>query len=88
MVSQPTRSVRISTHRRRVSVEEPGGGCQSLSYPGVLLIGYEDGRKAYEKWVPFGTDASESDDERLIEALQEALRWQNREQGGFTTDVP
>jgi hypothetical protein len=79
------RSVRITTHRRRVTVEEPGGECLSLSYPGVLLTGYEDGRKAYEKWVPFGADASESDDEKLIEALQEALRWQN---GTAGTETP
>ncbi|HET6499391.1 MAG TPA: hypothetical protein VFG87_01400 [Amycolatopsis sp.] len=67
-----------------MTVELPDGRQAELSYPGLLLTGYEGDRRAYERWVPLGSESSEStqsDDERLVQALAEALRWQNRETG-------
>ncbi|HKS43604.1 MAG TPA: hypothetical protein VJT49_00550 [Amycolatopsis sp.] len=73
------RSVRVTLHCQRVTVELPDGKRATLSYPGVLLAAYEDGEKVHEKWVPLGAESSQADDERLIEALHEAFLWQNGE---------
>jgi hypothetical protein len=78
------RSVRVCLACRKVTVELPDGRQAELSYPGLLLTGYEGDRQAYERWVPLGPESSEyaeSDDERLVQALAEALRWQHRETG-------
>ncbi|NIH87568.1 hypothetical protein [Amycolatopsis granulosa] len=66
---------------RRVEVAGPDGEPLSLSYPGLLLTGYEDGREVCRRWVPLGRDPSFADDERLIEALHAATLWQNHESG-------
>ncbi|GAA4669611.1 MULTISPECIES: hypothetical protein [Amycolatopsis] len=71
------RAVRVAVHLKRVTVDS--GGCPvSLAYPGILLTGYEDGRQVRERWVPFGDDPSEEDDERLVEALHHAVLWQEQ----------
>lgn len=74
------RSVRVTPQCRQVTVDLPDGGRTSLSYPGLLLTAYEGDRKVYEKWVPLGTESSEHDDERFIEALHEAYHWQTWEE--------
>ena len=74
-----SRSVRLAFHRQRVTVEMPDGRRASMSYPGMLVSGYEEGRKVYEKWLPLARESTEVDDERLIEALHEAILWQNYE---------
>jgi len=71
------RQVRVATHVRRVEVDGPGGEPVTLSYPGMLLTGYEDDRKVFERWIPTSDDPDGSDDERLIEAMHEATLWQN-----------
>jgi hypothetical protein len=73
------RWVQVSLHRERVTVESADGRRVSLSYPGILLTGFEDERKVCQRWVPLGAEASETDDERLIEALRTALLWQDRD---------
>lgn len=73
------RAVHVEVHLKRVTVEVDGR-LVSLSYPGILLTGYEDGERVGERWVPFGDDPSEEDDERLVQALHQALRWQNHEE--------
>lgn len=72
------RAVQMKVHLRRVTVVS-GGRQVFLSYPGILLTGCEDGKQVCERWVPFGDDPSEEDDERLIEALHHALLWQEHE---------
>jgi hypothetical protein len=72
------RAVRVEVHLKRVAVDA-GGRKIPLSYPGILLTGFEDGKQVCERWVPFGDDPSEEDDERLIEALHHALLWQEHE---------
>lgn len=66
------RSVRMSVQRKQVTVESG----TSLSYPGILLIGFEDEEPVCERWVPFGDEPTEEDDERLIEELRGAMLWQ------------
>jgi hypothetical protein len=73
------RRVRIDVHWRRISVDSAGHGQASLSYPGVLLTGYENGEKVCERWVPLGPEPSEADDERLIQALHGAWLWQHHQ---------
>ncbi|HVV12934.1 hypothetical protein [Amycolatopsis sp.] len=71
----------MSVHCRQVRVETGDGRRVSLSYPGILLTGFEDGNQVFERWVPFGAEPTEEDDERLVEALHEALVWQERPSG-------
>lgn len=73
------RWVRVTVHLRQVSVDSGDGRVVSLSYPGILLTGFEDGEKVCERWVPFGADPTEEDDERLIQALHGALMWQEHQ---------
>ncbi|MFD4198256.1 MULTISPECIES: hypothetical protein [Amycolatopsis] len=73
------RQVRVAMHRRRVDVDGPDGEPVTLSYPGMLLTGYEDGREVCQRWIPLGNEPSVSDDERLIAALHAAMRWQNND---------
>ncbi|MTD52694.1 hypothetical protein [Amycolatopsis pithecellobii] len=68
------RAVHVAVQLRQVTVDA-GDREVSLSYPGILLTGYEDGEQVWERWVPFGEDPSEEDDERLIEELHRALLW-------------
>lgn len=72
------RAVRVKVHLKQVTVRS-GGRQVSLSYPGILLAGFEDGKQVCERWVPFGDDPSEEDDERLVEALHDALLWQEHD---------
>lgn len=72
------RAVHVKVHLRQVTVRS-GGREVSLSYPGILLTGFEDGKQVCERWVPFGDDPSEEDDERLVEALHHALLWQEHQ---------
>ena len=72
------RAVRVALQLKHVTVD--AGRCPvSLSYPGILLAGYEDGGLVAQRWVPFGEDPSEEDDERLVEALHRAILWEERE---------
>ncbi|WP_236789036.1 hypothetical protein [Amycolatopsis sp. GM8] len=72
------RAVHVAVQLRQVTVDA-GGREISLSYPGILLTGFEDGQQAWERWVPFGEHPTEEDDERLIQALHRALLWQQQE---------
>ncbi|WP_191248391.1 hypothetical protein [Amycolatopsis deserti] len=71
------RQVRVAMHLRRVDVDGPDGEPVTLSYPGMLLTGYEDGCKVCERWIPLGGEPSVADDEVLIDALHAAMLWQN-----------
>ena len=73
------RSVKMSVERKQVTVESPDGRQVSVSYPGILLVGYDGDTAVCERWVPFGEDPTEEDDERLIQALHAALLWQQHE---------
>lgn len=75
--SRGVRQVRVTMQLRRVDVDGPDGEPVSLSYPGMLLTGYEDGRKVCEHWIPLGAEPSVADDERLIDVLHAAMEWQN-----------
>ncbi|GHF21336.1 hypothetical protein GCM10017786_64120 [Amycolatopsis deserti] len=67
----------MAMHLRRVDVDGPDGEPVTLSYPGMLLTGYEDGCKVCERWIPLGGEPSVADDEVLIDALHAAMLWQN-----------
>ncbi|HVW41531.1 MAG TPA: hypothetical protein VHC18_09295 [Amycolatopsis sp.] len=69
----------MSIQHKQVTVEGPDGTQVSVTYPGILLVGYEDDVPVGERWIPFGEDPTEEDDERLIEALHTALLWQQHE---------
>ncbi|HJQ47310.1 MAG TPA: hypothetical protein VJ870_13495 [Amycolatopsis sp.] len=69
----------MSVQYKQVTVESPDGSRVSVSYPGILLVGYEDGVEVGERWIPFGENPTHEDDERLIEALRRALLWQHHE---------
>ncbi|WP_243770199.1 hypothetical protein [Amycolatopsis acidicola] len=71
--------MRVTVHCRQVRVEAGDGRQVSLSYPGILLSGFEDGKAVCERWVPFGAEPTEEDDERLVEALHQALLWQEHQ---------
>ncbi|MEV6876423.1 hypothetical protein [Amycolatopsis sp. NPDC051128] len=81
------RWVSVRLQHRHISFDDgfeadeslPDGDCAdeaSLSYSGIVIIGYDQGSKVSERWIPLGVDPSEADDERLIEQLREALLWQ------------
>ncbi|MBB2934328.1 hypothetical protein FHX82_001348 [Amycolatopsis bartoniae] len=72
------RAVRVALQLKHVTVDA-GGRPVSLSYPGILLAGYEDGALVAQRWVPFGEDPSEEDDEKLVEALHKAVLWEEQE---------
>ncbi|GAB2975720.1 hypothetical protein LWP59_31985 [Amycolatopsis acidiphila] len=72
------RAVHVEVQLRHVTVDA-GGTPVSFSYPGILLTGSEDGEQVCERWVPFGDDPSDEDDERLVQALHQALLWQGHE---------
>lgn len=72
------RAVSVEVHLRCVTVDIAGQAV-SLSYPGILLTGFEDGKRVCERWVPFGDDPTEEDDERLLQALHRAVLWQDHE---------
>ena len=69
----------MSVQHKQVTVEAPDGTQVSVSYPGILLVGYEGDTPVGERWIPFGDNPTEEDDERLIEALRRALLWQQHE---------
>ena len=71
--------MRMSVQHKQVTVDASDGTQVSVSYPGILLVGYEGGVEVCERWIPFGEDPTEEDDERLIEALHTALLWQQGE---------
>lgn len=73
-----TRAVCVRLQHKRVG-PVTGEQVNSLSYPGILLTAYEDGRQVGEHWVPVGDEPTEEDDEQLVQALHRALRWQERE---------
>jgi hypothetical protein len=72
------RAVHVEVRVRQVTVNSDSEPV-SLSYPGILLTGFEDGQQVCERWVPFGDDPSDEDDERLVQALHHALLWQEHE---------
>ncbi|TNC24573.1 hypothetical protein [Amycolatopsis alkalitolerans] len=75
------RAVHVTVQLRQVTVNA-GDREVSLSYPGILLTGIEDGEQVWQRWVPFGEDPSEEDDERLLAAMHRALLWQQHELPG------
>ncbi|SEP50322.1 hypothetical protein [Amycolatopsis saalfeldensis] len=48
----------------------------SMSYPGIVICSYDEGRLVGERWIPLGAEPSEEDDEVLIEQLRAAMLWQ------------
>ena len=72
------RSIRLVTSRRPVTSmrDAVGPGTLSVSYPGILLVGYAGSTPVCRRWVPFGEEPTEDEDEGLIDALREAMLWQ------------
>ncbi|GAA3542416.1 hypothetical protein GCM10022222_27590 [Amycolatopsis ultiminotia] len=68
----PGRRVRVCLQHRQVRIDGA-----ALSYPGVLIRSYDNDELVAQHWIPLGTDPSEEDDERFIEELHRALRWQS-----------
>lgn len=69
------RQVLVRAETRRVTVSGPGGGQETLSYPGVTLMRVCGGLPDGELWLPMGEQPSEADDEALIVALRAAYLW-------------
>jgi hypothetical protein len=58
--------------------ETAESGELSMSYPGIVICSYDEGRLVGERWIPLGVEPSEEDDEVLIEQLRAAMLWQAR----------
>ncbi|SFW85208.1 hypothetical protein [Amycolatopsis australiensis] len=68
------RQVRLQLGTRAVSVPA-GHGHEILEYAGVTVERVEDGEPVDRTWVPVGSCPTYADDEALIQAWHEALRW-------------
>lgn len=68
----PQRHVRLHFEHRTVTLPGDAG---VVSYAGISVDRVEDGRLVELHWVPTGEDPSEADDEALLLAWHEAVRW-------------
>ncbi|MFC5098186.1 hypothetical protein [Amycolatopsis plumensis] len=57
--------------------DSTGGRCEQTTvfYAGMLLTRLEGDVPAAEVWLPMGEEPTFADDETLIAALHEAMRW-------------
>jgi hypothetical protein len=68
------RQVRLRLSTREVSTPAEFGR-EVVQYSGVTVQRVEDGELVDQTWVPVGTTPTFADDEALIAAWHDALRW-------------
>lgn len=51
-------------------------GGETVTYDGFSVVRHEPGQPDDETWVPVGDEPSGADDEAMIAAMREALRWE------------
>ena len=69
------RQVSVYVEVRSVAVDAGQGRRTTVSYGGIALTRIRNSHVEHTEWVPIGRRPTYADDEVLISALREALRW-------------
>ena len=72
------RDIGVRGEHRHVIVDLGDGEPTTISYFGITLTRACDGYPEHETWLPMGAEPTRADDDTLIAALRDAMRWKTQ----------